>query len=521
MKRLLKIAGIVIAVILLAGIALPFLIDANRFRPIMESGLSAALGREVKVGNLRMTILFGGVTADDLSIADDPAFSRTPFLRAKSLQAGVDLAALIFSRRVAVTSVAIDQPQIWLLQSTAGNWNFSTLGAKSSAKAAPAAPERSFNLALSVKAVKISNGRFTMARTGSHLRPVILENVDAQLRDFTLASAFPFSADMKVAGGGAIKLDGKAGPIDRNDVADTPASLNVHVDKLDLAGSGFNEIAPELAGLVSFDGGGRYGASGVELTGKLKADKLKLSAKGSPATRALELDFHVAHDLKKRSGRVRQGDIHFGKALTRLVGSYTPQGDSFDVDMTVDGPPMPVQELESLLPALGVTLPRGTSLQGGTAGVKATIQGPVDQLVIAGSVTMNDTKLMGFDLSNRMKGIEKLAGIKGSPDTEIQQLSGNVRVAPEGIATDNLSLVLPSIGDVSGAGTIDSNNALNFKMQAAVQTSGLAAGLRNEPIPFTVTGTCSEPVFHPSIVGAVKGEVKGLLKGLFAGKQKR
>jgi AsmA protein len=521
MKRLLKIAGMVIAALLLVGIALSFLIDANRFRPMLESKLSAALGREVKVGNLKLTLLSGGVTADDLSIADDPAFSRTAFVQAKSLHVGVNLGALIFSRRVAVTSIAIDQPQIWLLQSAAGDWNFSTLGAKSSAQAAPAGPASASNLDLSVQLVKISNGRFTVGRTGSRLKPVALENVNVQLSDFAAASSFPFSANMKVAGGGAIKLDGKAGPIDRNDVATTPASLTLHVDKLDLAGSGLNEIAPELAGLVSFDGSGQNAASGIELTGKLKIDKLKLSAKGKPATRALELDFHVAHDLKKRSGRVHQGDIHFGNALTRLVGRYTPQGDSFAVDMAVDGPPMPVQELEGLLPALGVVLPNGTSLQGGTAGVKATIQGPIDRLTIAGSVTMNNTRLVGFDLSNRMKEIEKLAGIKASPDTEIQLLSGNVKMAPEGITTDSLSLVLPAIGNVSGAGTIDPNNTLNFQMKAAVQTSGLAAGLRDEPIPFTVTGTCAEPVFHASIASAVKGEMKGLVKGLLGEKPKK
>ena len=64
MKRLLKIAGIVIAALLLIAIALPFVIDANRFRPMLESRLSAALGREVRVGNLKLTILSGGVTAD-------------------------------------------------------------------------------------------------------------------------------------------------------------------------------------------------------------------------------------------------------------------------------------------------------------------------------------------------------------------------------------------------------------------------------------------------------------------------
>ncbi len=526
MKRTLKIAAVAIGALLLVALAVPFLIDANRFRPLLESKLSRALGRDVKVGNLKLTLLSGGVTADDLSIADDPAFSKTPFVQAKSFHAGVDLPALIFSRALKVTSLTIDQPQIWLLQSPSGDWNFSSLGTKSAAKIASPDSQKESDLDLSVKLVKISNGRFTLGRTGGRLKPVVLENVSAELRDFAPASTFPFSVSLNVAGGGAVKLDGKAGPIDETDVAITPATINLKVDKLDLAGSGLNEIAPELAGLVSFDGSGQSGANGVELNGKLKIDKLKLAAKGTPAKRVLELDFHVAHDLKKRSGRIHQGDIHIGSAVTKLIGTYVPQGDSIAVDMTLEGPQMPVQELEGMLPALGIVLPNGSSLQGGTAGVTATIKGPVDRLVIAGSIHMNNTKLAGFNMSSKLSGIEKLAGIKGGPDTEIQELSGNVRVAPEGIATDSLKLVVPAIGDVAGSGTVNPDRTLNFKMQAAVHTGGLAAALNNEPVPFTVDGTCAEPIFHTDIRAVMKDGFKGvgkaaggLMKGLLGGKK--
>jgi hypothetical protein len=51
MKRILKIVGIIVAVLIVIAIAIPFFIDANSFRPKIESDLSAALGREVKVGN--------------------------------------------------------------------------------------------------------------------------------------------------------------------------------------------------------------------------------------------------------------------------------------------------------------------------------------------------------------------------------------------------------------------------------------------------------------------------------------
>ena len=112
MKRIARWIGIVVVLLLLAVAAIPFLIDPNQFRPMLEAELSKALAREVKVGDLKLALLSGGVTADDLSIADDPAYSRTPFLHTKSLTLGVALGPLIASRQLHVTQLTLDQPQI-------------------------------------------------------------------------------------------------------------------------------------------------------------------------------------------------------------------------------------------------------------------------------------------------------------------------------------------------------------------------------------------------------------------------
>ena len=116
MKRILKIVGIVVIVILLVVIALPFLVNVNSFRPKLESELSTALGREVKVGNLSLSILSGSVSAEDLSISDDPAFSKDPFIRAKALKVGVEVMPLIFSKTLHVTDITLDKPEIALLR---------------------------------------------------------------------------------------------------------------------------------------------------------------------------------------------------------------------------------------------------------------------------------------------------------------------------------------------------------------------------------------------------------------------
>ena len=81
MKRTLKIVAIIIASSDCLVIAFPFFIDANAFRPKLESELTDALGREVKVGNFSLSLFSGGVSADNISIADDPNSARIPSFR--------------------------------------------------------------------------------------------------------------------------------------------------------------------------------------------------------------------------------------------------------------------------------------------------------------------------------------------------------------------------------------------------------------------------------------------------------
>jgi AsmA protein len=184
------------------------------------------------------------------------------------------------------------------------------------------------------------------------------------------------------------------------------------------------------------------------------------------------------------------------------------------VNMTLAGPAMPVPELEALLPSLGVVLPSGSRLEGGTASVMLAMEGPADKLVTSESLALNNTRLTGFDLSKKMATIEKLAGIKSGPDTEIQTPSSNVRVAPEGASMQDIKLLAPAIGDMAGAGTVSPANDLDFKMNATVHTSGLLGVVGNTPIPFTVQGTCADLIFRPDLKAVVSEKVKNVEGGV-------
>ena len=160
-RKWLYVAGAAVAVILLVIILLPFVLDANQYRPRIESMLNQGLNRKVSIGNIRLSILSGGVSIDNIAIADDPAFSPGMFLEAKSLNVGVELMPLIFSHALNVTGISIDAPQVTLLRSASGVWNFSTLGpaAAKPGGAAPAqTPGQSANTNVSVQKLTLKDG---------------------------------------------------------------------------------------------------------------------------------------------------------------------------------------------------------------------------------------------------------------------------------------------------------------------------------------------------------------------------
>ena len=512
MKRIALWIGIVVVVLLLAVVAVPFLIDANQFRPALEAELTKALAREVKVGDLKLSVLSGGVTAGDLSVADDPAYSRSSFLHTQALTVGVAMWPLITSRRLHVTHITLDHPQIELLQSAAGDWNFSSLGGKSAAPA-PRAASHSAGIDFSVELLKISNGLLTLAQQSSHAKARVLESVNIEITNFAAGAVFPFSLSARLAGGGDLQLHGNAGPINDADAAQTPAKVQVKLSGFDLAAAGVASSAG-LAGLLSIDGIAASNGKTLFLSGKMKADRLKLAKNGTPATEPVEFDFALDHDLRKNSGLLREGKIHIGAATASLTGSYVPQGESTAVNMTLSGPAMSVPQLAAMLPAFGVVLPAGSSLQGGTASARLAFAGPIEALVINGSLGLNNTRLTGFDLGSKMSTIEKLAGIKTGPDTEIQTLAANVHMAPDGSTIEDIKFVAPALGELNGGGTISPAQALNFKMNALLHTGGAAVALigakSGTGVPFIIEGTASNPVFRPDMKAMVAGKVQSL-----------
>jgi AsmA protein len=507
MKHALRWLAIAVALLLLIALALPFLIDANQFRPRLEAALTQALKREVRLGDLKLSIFSGGVAAADLSIADDPAFSKAPFIQAKSLKVGVELQPLIFSKKLNVTGIEIDGPEIDLIQSDTGTWNFASLGAKSSAPAPAPAPSTNSVQDLTVKLVRITNGTLSIKMAGE-ARPKVLNKLTIEVKDFAPDVSFPASLSADIQGGGDVKLDGKAGPIDTADTSETPFDVSLKLNKLDIAKAGFVRPSTGFGGLLSIDGNAASTGRELHLKGTIDAAQLKLAKNGKPATKAVGFDFAINHNLRQRTGALTRGEVHIGKAKAELAGTYGEANNATVLHMKLAAPGMAVQELEGMLPALDIVLPQGSSLQGGTASANITVDGPSDKLVADATVALQKTRLAGFDLGSRMNTVAKLTGIKISPDTDFDNIGASVHSDPGGMKVEKISVIAPAIGELTGAGTISPANALDFKMRAQLHTGALLDMVNpsgNTSVPFFIQGTSSQPKFLPDVKGLVSG----------------
>lgn len=541
--RSLGILGGIVGVALIAILILPSIIDANRFRPKMESDLSLALNRKVSIGNVRLAVLSGGVKVYDLSVADDPAFSSEPFVHAKSMIVGVEFRPLIFSHQVHITAISIGRTQISLRRSQAGIWNYSTLGParagspEASSTAGPATGDMAPNLDYSIHKFSIDGAEVRIGDSDLSNKPSEYTNVELKISDLSYTSQFPFTLSAQTPGNGTLKIKGQAGPLSAADLAQTPINANLSVQDFNLASSGLVDLASGIGGVLDFTGDFVSDGQRVRSQGTIHAAKFHFAPNATPSTAPVDIDYRTEYQWKPQTGTLSQGDVHIGKALAQLSGTYSMAGREAALEMKLHGDHMPAPDLQSVLPALGMALPSGASLQSGTLDVDLTLSGAINSLDTTGPVNLSNATLAGFNLGAKLGGISSFAGLPKTSDTVIQELSSNVTVAPGGIRADDVKVIVPGMGSIAGNGTVTPDHRLNFRMSAKLGSNknpiggGLAALTSvtqgSGGVPFLIHGTTSSPKFEPDLTGMVKGiatapghDAGALFNGLLGKKKK-
>lgn len=533
MKRPTKIFLLVALVVVAAIAAIPLFVKANTFRPVIQKQLSAALGRSVKLGDLRLPPFAGRLVAEDVSVADDPNFSAAPFLTAKEIRIAVLLRPLIFDHEVKLRGFEIKSPEINVIHAKSGAWNFSSIGRRGAAGASASASATSEITKgpaaalpdLSVEEVAIEDARVAVASKPARGESLVYEHVNLTARDFSFGAQFPFELSADLAAGGSISATGHLGPINRDDAATSPGDAQISVKHLDPIAAGF--LASDAGASFVADADVHAASDGQALStnGAVHLENLKLRKGALAAPKPLDLMYSGTHRLKENTGVIQDAALPVGDSAIHVSGTYEPVATSAEgplLNLKIAGQTLAIDELRPLMTAAAVRLPNGSVLKGGALSMNLEAKGQPNALVIKGLIALDNTRLVGFDIGSKIHGIAALSGVKTGDTTEFERLRAYVRVTNGGVAVSKVEAVIPAMGELSGSGTISAANQLDFRLVVKVASAsgigrfgvgllttlrGFSGGWGKSGVPVRVSGTPDEP-YITADVGSIFGKMK-------------
>ncbi|HET6841798.1 MAG TPA: AsmA family protein [Candidatus Angelobacter sp.] len=215
-RRKLTITALVFA-LLAAGIFLPPRINGSRFRNTLRTALSSALGREVRIREVKFRLLpRPGFDLYGVQVMDDPAFGAEPLLSCGEVTANLRLTSLWLGR-LEIASLALENnadstPSLNLVYA-GGHWNMESILLR--AGQVPSAPtaRRTAEHRPRFPYIEASGGRINV-KVGAEKKPFALTNTDfafwLQSEDqwHVRLEGFPVRTDMNLLDIGSIRLEG-------------------------------------------------------------------------------------------------------------------------------------------------------------------------------------------------------------------------------------------------------------------------------------------------------------------------
>ena len=119
-----RIGGAVLLLVLAAVAVVPFLVPADRFRPLLTKFMEGYTGRRVQIGSLRLYLLpTVHLKAFNLSVQNPEGLPAGDTMVVQSVDLGISPRALL-SRSLVVTHVAVKGVRLKLLRDMAGRTNY-------------------------------------------------------------------------------------------------------------------------------------------------------------------------------------------------------------------------------------------------------------------------------------------------------------------------------------------------------------------------------------------------------------
>ncbi len=506
MRKLWLVLAVVGALVALALVAAPYFFDAEAQGGILASRLESFLGRKVKLGKIRLSLFPPALRVDDTEIAEALGFTSTAFSTARQLRARVHLLPLLRGR-LEVPSIELEEPTVHLVKNPQGEWNFATLGKTGSAAGPATGPAAAAPAPLEIGELRIRNGTLTVTDLQKRRPRVTLDRIDLTVKNFSRERPFDWEVSARPPGreDATISAKGRGGPLDPANLAASPAQGEARFENVELAALVPFTDQPGLAGVFSSDSKFSSDGKAARVEGTYRVDHLRLSDKTGVAQAPVSGRFQLQYDSVPNRLSVQQFQLGSGSAVAHTKGRLSfEKGTVVDLETRVNNAPL--SDVARLLPALGVRLPAGSSLSGGTLTGEMSVRGPAQQPFRRGSVSVRKARLANYNVAGQLGSVIRLAGVDtGGKDTIIDEFKTNFQTQRGYTSIRDLLLAIPGM-NVTGEGGFSDAGQLNFQGNATLTRAGSSVGGllqkvtgSSNTIPFRVAGTLEHPVFQPDV----------------------
>jgi uncharacterized protein involved in outer membrane biogenesis len=325
----------VIALCAAGWFALPYLIDVNQYRGLIQNQLRSKLGREVTLGPMELSVMPLSIKIRDFSIGEDPSIPGVtkPFASGKELRVSLGLFALL-SKRIEVSSLSLTQPHIEIIRKKDGKLSVASLGNSNSSQAGSSGDQSIDRLIIDDGAVAITD----MSVPGKPDREEY-DHIDLDLRNFAPGREF----------------------------------------QLDVTARLTEVTARDISAVVKAAMTGRSTDSELSAKGKLEATDI--SIRKSKLSFPLTANFDVKHQAAQKATQIQSLDLAVGATKFSISGSMLDQAAKLKIGTTKSS----IDELLKLYAALGAGADPGMQASG-LLTANVTADGPIEKPVLNGNL---------------------------------------------------------------------------------------------------------------------------------------
>jgi len=463
-KLLLGMAAAVVAIVAVLA-AVPRLVNLDRFLPRITSTAKDALGRDLKIKGIKLSLLTGlGVKLTGLEIESQPGFSSEPFVSVDEIEVKVGILPLLH-KTIEVKRISLIRPKILLERNRQGELSISDLE-KKFAKKEPAGQPQPKKQGLELAGRKLEIRGFSV-KAGvlifddyqkSYPAPSTIQLNDFKLQVSSVSEKKPIKFEVSFCPEEEcrtrdISLSGKIGPLgeDMNFKA-APLEANADLSSLKisslmpfLGALPIEVLSGVLSGKAALKGNfaSSEGNASLEVSDFSFIDAKK-SWRPSPKTR-ISLQSQLKANFDEKTFIIDQATLATGKSVLELAGQV--KGSTYQ--FAIKNGKLEMAEIAQLVPPLKKALDeKGAALSG-----QALLSGKFGSASPLSFNTTLDLKNAGLKwpgLLNKQAGENFLASISG-------------KKAEAGYALDALNLDFPG-GAIVGKGEISSNNNINLAL---------------------------------------------------------